>query len=57
MIYPTRSQLRAAKIFEDLNKYQDALKVYEKIANSASNQADFAKERIRKITSILEQGR
>ena len=57
MIYPARAQLRAAKIFEDLNKYSEAIKVYKRIANSASNQADFAKERIRKITLILEHGR
>ena len=57
MLYPTRAQLRAAKIFEDLSKYQEALKVYERIAHSSSNQADFAKERIKKITSVLEQGR
>ena len=57
MLYPTRAQLRAAKIFEDLSKYHEALKVYERIAHSSSNQADFAKERIRKITSVLEQGR
>ena len=57
MIYPVRAQLRAAKIFEDLNKYQEAVKIYERIAKSTSNQADFARERIRKIMSLLEHGR
>ena len=58
MIYLGRAQLRAAKLYEDLNKPEEALKVYQKIANSTSNQADFAREKVEKLKfTIKHQGR
>ena len=55
MIYLGRAQLRAAKLYEDLNKPEEALKIYQKIAASTSNQADFAKERLEKLKLMIKK--
>ena len=57
MIYMARAQIRAAKLYEDLNKPEEALKVYQKIAGSTSNQADFAKERVEKLKFMIQKKR
>jgi tetratricopeptide (TPR) repeat protein len=54
-IYMDRARVRAAALLEYQKKYNEALKVYEMIADSQSSQADFAKEKIKKIQPILEK--
>ncbi|OGW80964.1 MAG: excinuclease ABC subunit A [Omnitrophica bacterium RIFCSPHIGHO2_02_FULL_51_18] len=54
MVYADKARLRAARLFEDIHKYKEALKIYEAVASSRSNQADYAREKAVKIKGHLE---
>lgn len=42
----TRALLRTAKIYEDRDNFKDALMIYKRIAESSSQEAKFAQERV-----------
>jgi TolA-binding protein len=46
-----RARWRAAEIFEQANRREEAVRIYEKIASTPGRDADAAREKIRKLTS------
>jgi tetratricopeptide (TPR) repeat protein len=51
----SRSLLRAAKLYEDKEDFQSALKVYNRIMQKGSGESKFAEERVEWIKSNLKK--
>jgi len=52
--WATRAQLRCAQIFETQDRWMDAKKIYEKLANEDIEEAKHARERLRWIDKHKE---